>query len=167
MHVATKGELLPGQEQEYVGGTGRPPESHTWGTHKSDFTRDPLSIKDLSNTFKPHPCSPINISPTTARMGGNITNINNKILRFGQNNENEYGESLSIFEINELTPTSYIEKQCGSLSIEKTKGPHCLNVSPDKKKIVLDFYEIRFSFFAWYRRFRAIIQNRFLNKNKK
>jgi hypothetical protein len=52
MHVATKGELLPGQEQEYVGGTGRPPESHTWGTHKSDFTRDPLSIKDLSNTFK-------------------------------------------------------------------------------------------------------------------
>jgi hypothetical protein len=52
MHVANKGELLPGQEQEYVGGTGRPPESHTWGTHKSDFTRDPLSIKDLSNTFK-------------------------------------------------------------------------------------------------------------------
>ena len=52
MHVATKGELLPGQEQEHVGGTGRPPESHTWGTHKSDFTRDPLSIKDLSNTFK-------------------------------------------------------------------------------------------------------------------
>jgi hypothetical protein len=51
MHVANKG-LLPGQEQEFVAGTGRPPESHTYGTHKSDFTRDPLSIKDLSNTFK-------------------------------------------------------------------------------------------------------------------
>lgn len=53
MHVATKGggELLPGMEQEHNGGTGRPPEPGTWGTHASPHGRDPLAIKSLGNTF--------------------------------------------------------------------------------------------------------------------
>jgi hypothetical protein len=51
MHVATRGELLPGMEQEHVGGTGRPKEAGTWGTHKSPHGRDPLGIKDLGGTF--------------------------------------------------------------------------------------------------------------------
>jgi hypothetical protein len=51
MHVATKGELLPGMEQRHVGGTGRPEETGTWGTHDSPHGRDPLAIKDLSSSF--------------------------------------------------------------------------------------------------------------------
>jgi len=53
MQVATKGggELLPGMEQEHNGGTGRPPEPGTWGTHASPHGRDPLAIKSLGNTF--------------------------------------------------------------------------------------------------------------------
>ena len=51
MHVATKGELLPGMEQQHVGGTGRPEEPGTWGTHDSPHGRDPLAIKDLSTSF--------------------------------------------------------------------------------------------------------------------
>ena len=51
MHVATNGELLPGQEQEHVGGTGRPSDPGTFGTHDSPHGRDPLAIKQLGNTF--------------------------------------------------------------------------------------------------------------------
>jgi len=51
MHVASKGTLLPGMEQEHVGGSGRPKEPGTWGKHSSPHGRDPLGIKALSGTF--------------------------------------------------------------------------------------------------------------------
>ena len=50
MHVAGKG-LLPGMEQEHEGGTGRPEEPGTWGTHDSPHGRDPLGAKELGTTF--------------------------------------------------------------------------------------------------------------------
>ena len=51
MHVANKGELLPGQEQEHVAGPGRPKGPTTGKSHKSPFGRDPLAAKQLSQTF--------------------------------------------------------------------------------------------------------------------
>jgi hypothetical protein len=51
MHVATKGELLPGQEQEHVAGPGRPKGPVTGKSHDSQFGRDPLAIKSLGQTF--------------------------------------------------------------------------------------------------------------------
>ena len=51
MHVANKGGLLPGQEQEHVAGSGRPKEPGTWGKHKSPHGRDPLGIKSINKTF--------------------------------------------------------------------------------------------------------------------
>lgn len=113
---------------------------------------------DLCNTFKPHLNSPICISPVKARMGGNIKLINNKILRFGQNNEGEYGKSLSIMEIKELTPTSYAETHNGSIFMENAKGPHSLNLNPDHSKIVVDYYENKFSFLAGFNRLKAKVQ---------
>jgi hypothetical protein len=110
---------------------------------------------DLSNSFTPHPHSPICISPTVSRMGGNITLIKDRLLRFGQNNEGEYGESLSVLEIKELTPKNYIEKHCGSIFMENAKGPHSLSLSPDLSKIVVDYYEDKFSFLAGFRRIKA------------
>lgn len=55
MHVATKGELLPGMEQEHVAGPGRPKDISTWGKHSSPHGRDPLGIKDLGATFNGNP----------------------------------------------------------------------------------------------------------------
>jgi len=52
MHVANKGELLPGQEQEHVAGPGRPKGITTGKSHKSQFGRDPLASKELGKTFK-------------------------------------------------------------------------------------------------------------------
>jgi len=51
MHVANKGELLPGQEQEHIAGPGRPQGPITGKSHKSPFGRDPLGAKELGNTF--------------------------------------------------------------------------------------------------------------------
>ena len=51
MHVANKGTLLPGQEQEHVAGPGRPAGPTTGKSHKSPFGRDPLALKSISKTF--------------------------------------------------------------------------------------------------------------------
>ena len=51
MHVANKGGLLPGQEQEHVAGPGRPKDPTTGKSHKSPFGRDPLAIKSIGQTF--------------------------------------------------------------------------------------------------------------------
>jgi hypothetical protein len=50
MHVATKGELLPGQEQEHVAGPGAPTQAKT-NADKAVAGRDPLGAKDMSSTF--------------------------------------------------------------------------------------------------------------------
>ena len=52
MHVANKGELLPGMEQEHVAGPGRPKGPTTGKSHKSPFGRDPIGAKQLGKTFK-------------------------------------------------------------------------------------------------------------------
>ena len=51
MHVANKGGLLPGQEQEHVAGPGRPKGPINGKSHDSTFGRDPLAIKSLGQTF--------------------------------------------------------------------------------------------------------------------
>ena len=51
MHVANKGGLLPGQEQEHVAGPGKPQGPINGKSHDSTFGRDPLAAKSLANTF--------------------------------------------------------------------------------------------------------------------
>jgi hypothetical protein len=51
MHVATRGELLPGQQQEYVAGPGRPKQVGKFSSQNSVTGRDPLGSKDLGSTF--------------------------------------------------------------------------------------------------------------------
>ena len=49
----------------------------------------------------------------------------------------------------------FSDKKLKFLVIEKSKGPHSLNVSPDSKHIVVDYYEDKFSLFAGIRRIKA------------
>ena len=51
MHVANKGGLLPGQEQEHVAGPGRPKGPINGKSHNSTFGRDPLAAKEIGKTF--------------------------------------------------------------------------------------------------------------------
>jgi len=79
MHVANKGGLLPGQEQEHVAGPGRPKEPGTWGTPNSPNGRDPLAIKQLGKTFA-QDSSPLqqNFKGGSPLSIENVNNINTK-----------------------------------------------------------------------------------------
>lgn len=129
-------------------------------SHNSENLLNLYISKDLNETFNPHPNSPICLSPTMSRMAGKIINVNNSIYRFGQNNEGEYGRGIFIQKIKEISPLSYSEISCGSIFIEQYQGPHCLNFSPDKSRIILDYYEDGFSLLAGYRRIIAKIRNK-------
>ena len=50
MHVANKGELLPGQEQEHVAGPGAPKQAKT-NLDAAAAGRDPIGAKNLASTF--------------------------------------------------------------------------------------------------------------------
>ena len=105
--------------------------------------------------FKPHPMSPVVTSPNMARMGGKPILVSNKLIRFGQNNAGEYGESLTVLEIMKLSPETYKEKFIGTIKIDKLKGPHNLCFNSTSNKIVIDYYINQFSFFAGIRRIKA------------
>ena len=85
-------------------------------------------------------------------LAGSILRLEDRLLRFGQNNEGEYGESLSIQEINKLTPEEYSEKHIGCLKMDKYKGPHTFNLNMNTNQIIFDYYTNEFSFFAGIRR---------------
>jgi hypothetical protein len=116
--------------------------------------------------FKPHPMSPIVISPDMARMGGKLTLISNRLIRFGQNNTGEYGESLSVLKIMELTPEVYKEKFIGTIKIDKFKGPHNLCFNSNSNKILIDYYINQFSFFAGIRRIKAKLKKKIFNEQR-
>lgn len=107
----------------------------------------------LGETFKPHVSSPVCISPASSRMGGRILQLENKIYRFGQNNERGYGESLTISEIIHLSETKYEESPCGFVSIDGAKGPHTIDTNGEL--LLLDYYTDEFSIFAGIRRLKA------------
>ena len=50
MHVANRGELLPGQEQEHVAGPGAPKQAKT-NLDGAAAGRDPIGAKNLASTF--------------------------------------------------------------------------------------------------------------------
>ena len=116
------------------------------------FAENPFKI------FKPHPQSPIVISPKSVRMGGKILRFNNRLIRFGQSNEGKYGEYLTMTEIKKLTPKDYTEKYLGTIKIDRYKGPHTINFNLKSKKLILDFYEEKFSLFAGIRRIKTLLK---------
>ena len=110
------------------------------------------------SVFKPHPRSPVTISPSDARMGGRLLIHGKKLLRFGQNNSGEYGESLSIKEITNLSDEGYKEIDIGKISIDDFIGPHSIGFNNDKSEVLIDYYTNEFSFFAGIKRIKAIFK---------
>ena len=104
------------------------------------FSESPFGV------FKPHPETPIAISPKIARMGGALVKNLNGLFRFGQNNSGAYGESLTVLKIIKLSPTEYLEKNVGSLCIDDFKGPHSLSINAQSKKFFLIIMKINFHY---------------------
>lgn len=110
--------------------------------------------------FKPHPMNPIVISPSVARMGGKLLSYRGKILRFGQNNSGEYGESIEVIQITTLSVESYDEVRLGTLKIDNFRGPHSVSFNSDMSEILVDYYSNKFSLFAGVRRIKSRLQKK-------
>ena len=113
------------------------------------------SADSLFGRFTEHPQSPIRISPNGGRMGGNCLTNDSKLYRFGQNFEVDYGDGISVFEIETLDTEHYAELYVGGLRFTGVKGPHSFNLSNDHKKVVFDWYSDRYTPLAGIRRLRS------------
>lgn len=112
------------------------------------FTRN----KELQQ-WKTHPCSPIQKTINGSRMAGSIIQSNEKLYRIAQNCEKEYGGGLSIYEITELSNTSYHEKFQKTIYPPKGyKGIHTLNTFGNRT--LVDLKKQRFSILKPFQRFK-------------
>lgn len=78
---------------------------------------------DLMGDWTEHPKSPViegNIN--IARPGGRVVVVDGKILRYTQDGEHFYGNQVRAFEITELTPTNYAEKEVEKNPVLKASG---------------------------------------------
>ena len=115
------------------------------------------SADSLDGEFRPHPASPIRLSPEGARMAGNIIRSGGRLVRLGQDFTAGYGDGIIGFEIETLTPDSYRERRLGSLRFTDRRGPHTLNVRDGE--MVFDWYVDRVSPLASFRRLAARLKS--------
>jgi hypothetical protein len=113
------------------------------------------SADSLFGRFTEHPQSPIRISPNGGRMAGNLLEQGGKFYRLGQNFESDYGDGITVFEIEQLDTANYAEHAIGKLRFTGAKGPHTFNLSPDGTKITFDWYRDRYTPMAGVRRLRS------------
>ena len=88
-------------------------------------------------------------------MGGNCLTKDGRLYRLGQNFEVDYGDGISVFEIDTIDTEQYAERQVGGLRFTGVKGPHSFNLSNDHKKVVFDWYSDRYTPMAGIRRLRS------------
>jgi len=85
----------------------------TPASHRADILRL-YSADDLFGPWREHPNSPIITGNAhIARPAGRVLVIDDKIVRYTQDCAPHYGALVRAFEITELTPTSYYERQGG------------------------------------------------------
>ena len=107
----------------------------------------------LAETFIQHPMAPVRISPLGSRMAGGILRINGRLVRLGQDVSRRYGDGILVFQIHELSETSYRESLIGEIRFSDRRGPHTLNVRSGE--LVFDWYRERLAPLAGLRRVRA------------
>jgi len=74
----------------------------------------------LDGIYIKHPQSPIvKDNPNIARLGGGIIFLEDKLIRVAQDDFPSYGNSIHIFEITELTPKDYKEKELKNIFVSK------------------------------------------------
>ena len=111
MHVANKGGLLPGQEQEHVAGPGRPQGPINGKSHNSTFGRDPLATKEIGKTFATD-ASPIQhkykggspLSTENLEVSNLIASMKNKskVIQQTMLNEDKTDDNGTMLDENQL-----------------------------------------------------------------
>jgi hypothetical protein len=113
-----------------------------WWLFASNLDQDILRLyyaDNLMGDWVEHPQSPlIQDNKKISRPGGRVIVLPDKIIRYAQDCENVYGELVRAFEITELTPTTYREREVKDEPIVRASGtgwnkigmhtvdPHCL-----------------------------------------
>lgn len=111
------------------------------------------SAHSLDGVFHMHPESPLLISPRGSRMAGKIICEGGRMFRLGQDFLHSYGDGILVYEIEELSASSYKEQPLSSLRFSDRRGPHTLNF--DGGQAVFDWYHDRISPAAGFRRLVA------------
>lgn len=97
-----------------------------WWLFSETGNCDVLSLYYAETPLGPwteHPKSPVvNGNPNYARPGGNVVEMNGKLVRFAQDDAPSYGNQVWAFEIQTLTTEDYQEKRIGRRPILKGKG---------------------------------------------
>ena len=88
-------------------------------------------------------------------MAGSLFVDSDHLIRFGQNNSGEYGESLAVMSVISISREIYIEEQIGTIKLDNYKGPHSIDFNSDTSKLLIDYYYDQFSLFAGVRRVKA------------
>jgi len=108
--------------------------------------------------FRPHPLSPVRISPRGARMAGAIVRCEGRMIRFGQSFVRDYGDGVFAFEITDLSPQNYRERLMGEIRFGDRRGPHTINFVGNR--VLFDWYRQRFSALSGARRLKALLSTR-------
>jgi hypothetical protein len=137
---------------------------NAWWMFTNDTKSDVLHLfwsRQLFNGWTPHKKSPlITGNKKIARSAGRVFIDHDKIYRFAQNCEINYGSDVSAFEITKLTPFEYEEKPLAANPILKGSGigfnakrMHHIDPMKVDNKIfcvvdgVSDHFHLQFSFF--------------------
>jgi hypothetical protein len=97
-----------------------------WWLFAANLENDTLHLfhaDDLMGSWSQHSQSPIiKGNPHIARPGGRVLVQDGHIFRFAQDDEPTYGNQVQVFEITELTPTCYREKEAAPTAVIKASG---------------------------------------------
>lgn len=63
----------------------------------------------VSGVMKTHPCSPVTSDRQFYRCAGGVIGIDGKLFRLAQNCSGDYGQNVSLMEIQEVTQKTYAE----------------------------------------------------------
>lgn len=110
---------------------------------KNDLPNEKLHIfyaDKLTGPYKAHNLNPVKTDPAGSRPAGQFVINNGNLFRPAQHSVKWYGEKISWFKINMLTPRSFSEEYVGEMkpqsSWEHNKGLHTF--SQTSKFIVID-----------------------------
>jgi hypothetical protein len=93
----------------------------------------------FSKEWEEHSQNPLIWDEGISRNGGYFTSGNGKVFRVSQSRgSNNYGTSISIFELEKLTLLSYSETKKGDISFMPATQIHHFNATDDGKYIVID-----------------------------
>lgn len=102
-----------------------------------------LYVSDcLVGPYSEHPKTPIVISSKYGRCAGSLLEYNGHLFRYAQDCSNAYGEQIHLLEIDELTPTSYVEHVVKENILPTdisfyAGGGHQVNFAKFKGKIII------------------------------